>query len=161
MVGDSSKFLSIREAAEKLAVALFAGTADRPLVRRIKETGFDVADGEAVAAGVESIWVAVDGGSLAAFVVGPGRTTPMKFSAAMSKEVPLLRNPRGGDFNFLRPSKPVHHRFVQWFGRDLDLTQVTVVFRETDVAKLVRTLLRARRCKVAARGEKARGRPSQ
>jgi hypothetical protein len=152
-------FLSIKEAAEQLTLAQFAGAADRPLVNRLKETGFDVADGEAFADGVASLWDAVDSGTFSAFVVGPGRTTPRKLSAVMSKEVPLLRNPRGGDFNFLRPSKPIHHRFVQWFGRDL--TQVTVVFRETDVAKLARTLLRARRRKVAACREKARGRPSQ
>jgi hypothetical protein len=46
---------------------------------------------------------------------------------------------------------------VQWFGRDL--TQVTVVFRETDVAKLARTLLRARRRKVAACREKVEAGP--
>jgi hypothetical protein len=154
-------FLSIGEAAERLAVALFAGTPDRLPVTRIKEAGFDVADGEAVARGVESIWAAVDKGSLAAFLVGPGCTTPMKFSAAMSKEVPLLRSPRGGDFNFLRPGKPIHFRFMQWFGCDLDLTQVTVIFRENDIDKLGRTLFRARRRKIAANGKGARGRPSQ
>jgi hypothetical protein len=76
----------------------------------------------------------------------------------MSKGTPLLRSPRGGDFNFLRPGKPSHREFARRFGPDL--SEVSVVFQELEVTRLAQTLLRARRRKATAVVAKKRGRPS-
>jgi hypothetical protein len=151
-------FLTLRQAADKIAIAMYSGVPDRPVVKQNREFGFDVDDGAAIDDAISNIWSAVDKGKLQSFVAGPKRPTPLKLSASMSKGIPLLRNPRGGNFNFLRPGKPIHHEFVEWFGPDL--SNVSVVFLELEVTRLARTLLRARRRKAAIVGAKKAGRPS-
>jgi hypothetical protein len=41
-------FLTIRDAAEKVAAAMYAGVPDRSSVMQFREQGFDVADGAAI-----------------------------------------------------------------------------------------------------------------
>jgi hypothetical protein len=152
-------FLTIRQAADRFAVALYSGTADRPTIEQQRKSGFDVADGAAIEDAISKIWTAVDRGKLQAFVIGPGRRSPLKLSARMSAGIPLLRSPKGGDFTFLRPSNPHYSQFVQWFGRDL--AKVAVVFQDADVSKAARSLLRARRRRTASAKARSAGRPSR
>ena len=151
-------FLTLRQAADKIAVAMYSGVPDRPVVKQNKESGFAVDDGAAIDDAISNIWAAVDNGKLQAFVIGPKRPTPLKLSASMSKGIPLLRNPRGGDFNFLRPGNPNHRQLVDWFGPDLSI--VSVVFQEPEITRLARTLFRARRRKTRRVGMRNPGRPS-
>jgi hypothetical protein len=77
----------------------------------------------------------------------------------LSKSIPGLRNPRGADFNLLRPRNPLRKQFVEWFGSDLSM--IAIVFRETEINRLARTLLRARRRRVAAAAARKTGRPQR
>ena len=70
-----------------------------------------------------------------------------------------LRSPRGGTLSFLRPSNPNFKAFIEWFGRDL--TNVSIVFRETEITRLARKQLQARRRKRVAVGKGRTGRPSR
>jgi hypothetical protein len=152
-------FLTIRQAAEQLAVAMYSGVPDRPIVKQLREkSGFDVADGQAIEDANSKIWAAVDRRTLQTFAVGAKHQTPLKLSAAMSKEIPGLRSSRGGNFGLLRHSNRNHHQFAEWFGRDL--TKVSVVFREAEITQLARTLLRTRRRKAMSAGTTKVGRPS-
>ena len=55
-------FLTIRQATDKLAVAMYSGIPDRSIVEGFKELGIDVADGAANDEAFDEIWAAVDGG---------------------------------------------------------------------------------------------------
>jgi hypothetical protein len=139
-------FLTIRQAAELLAVAMYSGVPDRPIIKQLREkSGFDVADGQAIEDAKSEIWVAVDR-TLQTFAVGAKHQTPLKLSAAMSKEIPGFRSSTGGNFGLLRHSNRNHHQFAEWFGRDL--------------TKVSRTLLRTRRRKAMSAGTTKVGRPS-
>ena len=74
-------FLTIREAAERLAVGLYSGEPDPLLVEQHKKSGFDVADGAAIDEAIATLWKAVDKGDLQAFVVGPTNPNPLKLTA--------------------------------------------------------------------------------
>jgi hypothetical protein len=152
-------FLTIRQAAEELAVAIYSGEPERAEVKRLRETEGDVADGVAIAAAISQLWSAADRGKIQAFVVGPTGGVPLKLTTAMSKGIPHLRSPRGGTLHLLRPSNPYHKQFAEWFGPDL--STVSVVFRGPEVTKLARTLLRARRRRAASAAAKSVGRPSR
>jgi hypothetical protein len=149
-------FLTIRQAAEKLAVAMYSGISDRSIVKDLRELGIDVADGDANDEAFDEIWVAVDGGKIQTFVVGRGRVEDLKLSARMSKSIPGLRHPRGADFNLLRPRNLLHKQFVEWFGPGLSM--IAIMFRETQIDRLARTLLRARR-RATSLGARQAGRP--
>lgn len=152
-------FLTIRQAIDELAVAMYLGIPDRPAVKGAKEKGYDAGDGEARDAANEKLWDAVDKDKVEAFLVGPKGQIPFKISADMTCEIPLLRSPRGGDFTFLRPSKGrVHKQLTEWFGTDL--SQVSVVFRRRRIERLARTRLQARRRKTATVKTRDVGRPS-
>src|SRR6476619_4298288 len=97
------KFLTIRQAAAKLAVAMYAGKPDRAVVTRARASGFDVADGTAIDDATSELWSASDRETIQAFVVGPRIANPLKLPFGMSEGIPALRSPRGGDFSFLRP----------------------------------------------------------
>ena len=99
-------FWTIREAAERVAVALYSGVPDKPIVKDLRASKLDVVDGAAIDDAISEIWTAVDKSKLEAFVVGAKRTSPLRLSAEDSKRIPALRSPRGGDFSFLRPSNP-------------------------------------------------------
>jgi hypothetical protein len=152
-------FLTIRQAAERLVVAMYSGVPDRAVVQNLRESGLDVADGPPLDDAISEVWAAVDKGKIDLFLVGARGDAPLKFSAEMSKGIPLLRSPRGADFSYLRPANPYQHQFVEWFGRDL--STVTPVFREEEIKRLARGLLRARRRRTKAAGQKKAGRPSR
>jgi hypothetical protein len=152
-------FLTIRQAAERLAVALYSGVPDRAIVQESRELGLDVTDGAALDDAVSEIWAAVDKSMLNLLLIGATRKLPLKCSPQMSKEIPLFRSPRGGDLSFFRPANPYHRQFVEWFGPNL--STVTAVFQEEQIEKLARTLLRARRRRSKSAGPKQVGRPSR
>ncbi|MEJ2374397.1 MAG: hypothetical protein P8Y71_02925 [Pseudolabrys sp.] len=152
-------FLTIREAAEKLAVGLYSGEPDRSIVEQHKKSGFDIADGAAVDEAIAELWKAVDKGDLQAFLVGPGNPIPLKLPNRMSQGIPLLRSTRVGDLSFLRPGNPDYAVLVNWFGPDL--RQVSVVFAVEDVSKLSRKLLQLRRRRTASATRDNVGRPSR
>jgi hypothetical protein len=146
------------EAAERLAVALYSGVGDREIVKRHRDEGYEVADGKAIEDAFSELWTAVDAGKVQPLAIGPTGKGPLKLSASMTMEIPLLRAPRVGSFNFLRPNNRNFRQFCDWFKRDL--SNVTLVFRETEIKRLARTLLRTRRRKeVSPPGAKPRGRP--
>jgi hypothetical protein len=108
-------FLTLREASQRIATAIFSGQPDRPNVTRVRELGFDARD-EAI----EKIWTAVDSGKLQAFVVGPHcNGGPKRLTSAISKGIPLLRSTKGGDLRFFRPSNEAYDEFARWFGPDV------------------------------------------
>lgn len=83
----------------------------------------------------------------------------IKLDPNLTKEVPVLRSPRGGGFCYLRPDHRAFRRLTAWFG--LDLANVTLAFRESDIGKLAQALKRSRRQKLSVTGEKKQsGRPS-
>jgi hypothetical protein len=149
-------FLSIRQSADNLATAMYAGEPDRPTVAYLKSRALDVADGAAIDDAVSELWKAYDDGKVEAFLIGAAQKMPLKLPNDMSKGIPGLRSPRGRDFTLLRHRNRHHHQLVEWFGRDL--STVAVVFRETEVRRLCRALLQRRRRRVRPTG-KIRGRP--
>jgi hypothetical protein len=52
-------FLTLPQAANPLAVALYGGIADRGAVRLLRERGFDLGDGAALDEAVCALWAAV------------------------------------------------------------------------------------------------------
>ena len=151
-------FLTGTQAAERLAVALYSGVADRDIVKRRRDEGYDVADGKAIEDAFSELWAAVDCGTVQALGIGPTGKGPLKLSASMTQEIPLLRASHVGNFNFLRPNNRNFRQFCDWFGRDL--SNVTLVFHEAEIKRLARNLLRTRRRrKVSPPGAKTRGRP--
>jgi polyhydroxyalkanoate synthesis regulator phasin len=152
-------FLTISQALDRLVAGMYSGVPDRPVVKDLKARGSDVADGFARDAANERLWDAVDRGRVEVFLVGPKQPSPFKISPDMTREIPLLRSSRGGDFTFLRPSKGrVHRQLTEWFGPDLSL--VSVVCRERSIERLARTRLQARRRKAATVKMRGVGRPS-
>jgi hypothetical protein len=152
-------FLTVRGAAEKIASALYAGEPDRSSVTQHRAQGFDVADGEAIDDATSKIWNAVDRNKVHALIFNATRPEPMKVPSSLSKAIPLLRSPRGGNLAFLRHRNPSFGEFVSRFGSDLGT--VSVVFRETEINRLARILLQARRRKISAAEPTKRGRPSR
>src|SRR5262249_13761404 len=76
----------------------------------------------------------------------------------ITKQIPILRSPRGRGFTFLRPLNPAFHQLAGWFGPDL--SNITLAFREIEIRKLARRLMRARRTAQKTEGQKKlRGRP--
>jgi hypothetical protein len=146
------------QAAERLAVALYSGVADREVVKHYRDEAYDVADGEAIDDAFSELWTAVDAGKVQPLAIGPRGKGPLKLSASMTREIPLLRCPRVGNFNFLRPNNQNFRHFCEWFGRNL--SNVTLVFRETEIKRLARILLRTRRRREGSPpGARPRGRP--
>jgi hypothetical protein len=152
-------FLSILQAAQTLATAMYSGVADQPRVAELKASGFDVFDGAARDDAIYELWKGYDDEKVETFLIGATQQIPLKLPNDMSNGIPGLRSPRGRDFTLLRPRNRHRHQLVEWFGRDL--STVAVVFREIDVKRLARTLLRARRRKAASAGRKKIGRPSR
>jgi hypothetical protein len=152
--------LTIREASERIASAIFCAQPDQPNVARLRELGFDVADGQAREEAISKIWAAVDNGKIQAFVVGPRRDGVLKrLTSTVSKGIPLLRSRGGGDLRFFRPSNEGYDEFARWFGPDLSM--VSVIFREAEIGRLVRCILQSRRRKLLRDPVEKRGRPSR
>jgi hypothetical protein len=127
-------FLTLPQAANPLAVALYGGIADRDAVRLLRERGYDLADGAAFDEAVHVLWAAVERGKLQCFAVGPKGKGPLKLSAVVLQGIPVLLSPRGGTLAFLRPRNPHFKAFAEWFGPDL--SNVSIVFREAEIARL-------------------------
>jgi hypothetical protein len=153
-------YLSILEAADVLSRSMNAGVPDRPLVIKLRKGGVDVGDGPARDRAIAEIWNAVDGATLRALVVGGSPRRIVRLSPELTTSIPHLRNPRGRGFTLLRQSNPAYHQLASWFGPLLH--EAVLAFRETDIQKLARRLMRARRIAQKAGGkEPSRGRPSR
>jgi len=152
-------FVTMRDAADQIAVAMYGGEPDRPVVKQNKDAGFDVSDGAAIEDAVAKIWAAVDRGRLEAFVFGPRSEKPLRLSPSISKEIPALRSTRGGGFSFLRPNNSHYDQFRNLFGANLG--KVLVIFEEPEIKKLARSLLRTRRRRTERVTGEWRGRPSR
>jgi len=148
--------LTIRDAAEKVAAAMYAGVPDRSLVTQFREQGFDVADGAAIDDATSEIWAAVDKGKVEPFVNSAKSQMPLSVPADILNEIPTLRSSKYGSFSFLRHRNRHYPQIVAWFGSDFG--NITVVFRYQEIMRLARSLLRARRRRVACK--RSRGRPS-
>jgi len=107
----------------------------------------------------QSVWAAVDRGRVQALAIGPSGKGPLKLPAGLSEAIPVLRSPRGGNLSFLRPRSLTFKLFADWFGHDL--RNVSIVFHETEIARLGRNQLRLRRRRQADVGKGRRGRPSR
>lgn len=68
-------FLSIREAADRLAIAMYAGEPDRAIVKKIRETEGSVADGKATDDAIAKLWSAVEESKIEASWLGQQNTT--------------------------------------------------------------------------------------
>jgi hypothetical protein len=153
-------FLTILEAADLLSQTMHAGIPDAPAVMQLRKDGFDVADRTARTLAIGEIWRAVDEGWLRAFAIGGQPRRIIKLPPDFTRSVPALRSARGRGFTMLRQSNPSYGQLASWFGPSLHTA--ILAFRETEVQKLARRLMRARRGaqRVGSR-ESRRGRPSR
>jgi hypothetical protein len=151
-------YVTVLQAAEMLLPAMYAGTPDRPLVTSLRQKGVAVTDGPAKDDAIARLWSAVDDGEVTPMaVVGPRRGV-IKLDPDLTK-IPVLRDPRGRGFTYLRPSNPAFSELAAYCGGDL--SNVSVVFRESEIQRLARNLMRARRASSRSQGQKRRGRPSR
>jgi hypothetical protein len=143
-----------------LQPSMFAGIPDQSAVTKLRQIGVNVKDGLATDRAIAEIWNAVDSGAVRAMVIGGRPRRIVRLDPAITKQIPILRNPRGRGFTFLRPSNPAFHQLTGWFGPDL--SNVTLAFREREIQKLARRLTRTRRRRSVSDGTKRRiGRPSR
>jgi hypothetical protein len=154
-------YVTILQAAELLLPAMCAGEPDLPVVTQLRSEGLDVGDGRAKDRAIEEIWRAVDGGTLRAMAIGGRPRRIIKLDPKFTKSIPTLRSPRGRGFTSLRQSNSAaYHQLASWFGTLLHTA--ALAFRETEVQKLARRLMRVRRKAQNPEGEKrSRGRPSR
>jgi hypothetical protein len=151
-------YLSRREAVDFIVCLLFAGIPDQPHVTKLREQGIDAADGAAIDEASTELWRGVDEGKLEAFAVGANGQL-LRIEGSLTELVPWLRNPRGGDFTFSRPRTPAHSKLAALFGPNLGT--IYLAFRERDVKKWARSLLRAKRRRASNVGKPPVGRPSR
>jgi hypothetical protein len=153
-------YVTILQAAELLLPAMCAGEPDLPVVTRLRSEGLDVGDGRAKDQAIAEIWKAVDGGTLRAMAIGGRPRRIVRLDPEFTKSIPTLRSPRGRGFTSLRQSNPAYHHLASWFGPLLHTA--ALAFRETEVQKLARRLMRVRRKAQKPEGQKSsRGRPSR
>ncbi len=151
-------YVTLLEAAEMLQPSMFAGVPDEAAVTKLRQMGVNVSDGTAMNRAIAEIWKAVDSGTVRPMVVGGRPRRIIRLNSAITKQIPTLRSVRGRGFTFLRPSNPAFHQMAGWFGPDL--SNVALAFRETEIRKLSRRLMRARRTAQKTEGQKKfRGRP--
>jgi hypothetical protein len=153
-------YVTLLEAAEMLLPAMYAGVPDLPIVTSLRREGIDVADGPAMDRAVVELWKAVDKNTLRSVAIGGRPRRVVRLDPKFTKAVPTLRSPRGRGFTLLRQSNPAYHQLASWFGPLLH--SAALAFRETEVQKLARKLMRARRIAQRPDGRKnPRGRPSR
>jgi hypothetical protein len=153
-------YVTILEAAEMLQPSMFAGKPDQAAVTKLRQIGVNARDGLATDRAIAEIWNAVDSGAVRAMLVGGRPRRIVRLDPAITKQIPILRSPRGRGFTFLRPSNPAFHQLAGWFGPDL--SNITLAFRETEIQKLAHRLKRTRRRMSVSDGAKRRiGRPSR
>jgi hypothetical protein len=148
------------EAAEMLQPSMFAGIPDQAAVTKLRQIGVNARDGLATDRAIAEIWNAVDSGAVRAMLVGGRPRRIVRLDPAITKQIPILRSPRGRGFTFLRPSNPAFHQLAGWFGPDL--SNIILAFREAEIQKLARRLRRTRRRMPVSDNTKRRiGRPSR
>src|SRR5262249_30608376 len=76
----------------------------------------------------------------------------VRLDAQFTRSVPALRSPRGRGFTLLRQSNAAYHDLANWFGPSFHAA--TVAFRLTEIQKLARRLMRARRTVQRTNGQK-------
>lgn len=154
-------YVGIREAAAILARSMFAGIPDPAIVTNARKKGFDVADGKATDDAIAELWKAHDQAKIRVVAIGGRPRRIVRLDPDLTKGVPLLRSPRGGDFTYIRPGNHFHDQFVAWFGPKL--SDVVLAFRHTEIEKCARAARRVRR-KVASTDKtitSRKGRPSR
>jgi hypothetical protein len=153
-------YVTLLEAAEMLLPAMYAGVPDLPIVASLRQEGVDVKDGSAMDRAIVELWKAVDKDTLRSVAIGGRPRRVVRLDPKFTKAVPTLRSPRGRGFTLLRQSNPAYHELATWFGPLLH--RATLAFRVTEVQKLARRLMRARRTAQKKDGQKKpRGRPSR
>jgi hypothetical protein len=150
-------YVTILQAADMLEAAMFAGSPDAPAVTQLRETGVDVGEGAARNRTLDEIWKAVDEGTLQPCATGGKSRKIMKLSAAITKQIPILRSPAGRGFTHLRASNPAFDQVARWFGRQV--SKITLLFAEHEVRRLAARLRRRRRKSPQSKGLQ-RGRSS-
>jgi hypothetical protein len=152
-------YVTMLEAAEMLQVAMHAGLPDTARMAELRRRGLEVSDGPARDRAIAELWKAVDKHILRSMAIGGSPRRIVRLDAYFTRSVPTLRSPRGRGLTFLRPSNPAFHELGRVFGGSFH--DATLIFRATDVQKLGRRLMRARRTARKADGHtKGRGRPS-
>jgi hypothetical protein len=151
-------YVTLLQAAEMLQLSMFAGLPDQAAVIRLRKMGVNVRDGSATDSAIAEIWKAVDSGTIRPMVVGGRPRRIIRLPPDVTEQIPTLRSPRGRGFTFLRPSKRAFHKLAGWVGPDL--SNITLAFRETEIRKLARRLIRTRR-RATDGVKKRRGRPSR
>jgi hypothetical protein len=153
-------YVTLLEAAEMLLPAMYAGVPDLPIVTSLRQEGIDVTDGPAIDRAIVELWKAVDKNTLRSVALGGRPRRVVWLDPKFTKAVPTLRSPRGRGFTLLRQSNPAYHQLASWFGPLLHAA--VLAFRETEIQKLARRLMRARRTAQKQDGQKnPRGRPSR
>jgi hypothetical protein len=153
-------YVTLLEAAEMLLPAMYAGVPDLPIVASLRQEGVDVKEGSAMDRAIVELWKAVDKDTLRSVAIGGRPRRVVRLDPKFTKAVPTLRSPRGRGFTLLRQSNPAYHELATWFGPLLH--RATLAFRVTEVQKLARRLMRARRTAQKKDGQKKpRGRPSR
>jgi hypothetical protein len=153
-------YVTLLEAAEMLLPAMYAGVPDLPIVTSLRQEGIDVKDGSAMDRAIVELWKAVDKETLRSVAIGGRPPRVLRLDPKFTKAVPTLRSPRGRGFTLLRQSNPAYHQLAAWFGPLLH--RATLAFRVTEVQKLARRLMRARRTAQKTDSQKkTRGRPSR
>jgi hypothetical protein len=151
-------YVTILQASDILEQFLFAGLPEKPIVLKHRQAGLDLGDRAARDQAIAELWKAVDAQTLRAMAVGGNPRRILRLDPAFTRQVPLLRSPRGRGFTLLRPSSSAYHDLIVWFG--VDIARVTLAFRETEVKKLGRRLMQSRRRAIRL-GIKQIGRPSR
>jgi hypothetical protein len=153
-------YVTILEAADLLSPALHAGVPDLRVVSQLRKEGLNVRDGQARDRAITEIWKAVDKAKLRTLAVGGRPRRIVRLDPELTKSIPTLRSPRGRGFTSLRQSNPAYHQLACCFGPLLPTA--VLAFREMEIQKLARRLMRARRIAESANGPKnPRGRPSR
>jgi hypothetical protein len=151
-------YVSIYEAAEIVAKALFMGIKEREIVAALRESGLSVGDGQALDAAIAEIWKAADAGKLQAFAFGGADRQLLRLDPHRLKEVPFLRGARGS-FTLVRPTHRLYAELADSFGPRV--SAIAFAFEEKDVAHLAHSLARRRRRKDVSLGAQKAGRPSR
>ncbi len=152
-------YVTLLEAAEMLQSVMHAGLPDSSRVAELRQKGLEVSDGAARDRAIAELWKAVDKDSLRSWAIGGSPRRIVRLDVHFTKSVPLLRSPRGRGLAFLRPSNPAFHGLREAFGKSF--RSATLIFQASEVEKLGRRLMRARRTARRADGaKKERGRPS-
>src|SRR5258708_20323160 len=117
------------------------GTSDRPTVTSLRQKGIAVTDGAAKDDAIAQLWSAVDDGGVTPMaVVGPRRRV-IKLDPDLTK-IPVLRDPRGRGFTYLRPSNPAFSELAAYCGGEL--SNFFLMFPQSAIPRLSRSPTTAR-----------------